>query len=157
VDSDIKKLFKEMKISTLSILILIFSCEPPTNRILEEFKVANEKRILGDFAGAIKDYNSLILQDSLRGDFYFYRGYCLVQINKFEEAILDFNKSAGLGFNEFDCYFNLASIYIYEIPNADLANEYINKAASINPDPFILIDLYDAFIEKFVNENSKSS
>jgi tetratricopeptide (TPR) repeat protein len=144
--------------TSLILIGLLFGCQKNKDGQLDElYKSANKNRIHGDFHEAVIEYSNLIDNDSTKGDYFFYRAICLTQIGEFNLAIPDFEKSIALNNKLSDCYYSMAVIYIYENPNENLANEYILKFAANNQDTESLLELSDAFIEKFINDPSESS
>jgi tetratricopeptide (TPR) repeat protein len=85
------------------------------------------------YSKAVDEYSVLIKYDSLNGENYYRRGYSLSQLNKQEQAVPDFIKSAELGYKPCDAYHSLALIYFIIFQNDSLALEYCKKCLEIDP------------------------
>ncbi|UFH36054.1 tetratricopeptide repeat protein [Flavobacterium acetivorans] len=84
-------------------IIIIFSLFFILNSCKEnKFLDLGYKKIfeLKDYQGAILDYNKGIKSNPNNGEAYYYRGYAKICLNKYNDAISDFNKSIEL--NNFD-------------------------------------------------------
>jgi Flp pilus assembly protein TadD len=57
----------------------------------------NVKRNIGDLVGAIDDFTKVIELDPKNSQAYYYRGLAFFDLNKMNEAELDFIKASELG------------------------------------------------------------
>ncbi|MFT7035436.1 MAG: tetratricopeptide (TPR) repeat protein [Cyclobacteriaceae bacterium] len=86
------------------------------------------------FEEARVGYNELITFDSLNGEFYYKRGYCLAQLNRHEESVKDYKRSSEFNFRRYDSYLNLGIIYSLVIVNDSIAIHYFEMAIEERPE-----------------------
>jgi tetratricopeptide (TPR) repeat protein len=92
---------------------------------------------------AIDAYSKLLLVDSLNGQFYFRKAYCLMQIDQDQKALVSFLKAADLNFERYDAYKNIGLIYCKSaLYNPDEASKYFKKCLEMNPN--------DEVVKKFL-------
>lgn len=77
-----------MRIKSLFIITALFGCNKPN----EDFTKGISKAELGDYRGAIVDFNNAIESDSNNIEAYYYRGQANTAITNYREAIEDFNR-----------------------------------------------------------------
>ena len=102
---------------------------------------------------AVSYYSQLIEFDSGSSEYYFQRGYCLSQLEKFELAATDFQTSAEAGYREFDSYYALASIFILAKPNDSLAETYLLKILDLNPESNEVLELSEMYAKSLMNRD----
>lgn len=91
------------------------------------------------FVGSINLYSELVKRDSLNGEFFYRRGYSYGQLLMFDSAVLDFERSAQLGFRKFDAYYSLGIIYSHF--DDSMALYHLNNALNEDPSSQLVQDL----------------
>lgn len=87
-----------------------------------------------EYLQALELYSKLIEIDSSKGEFFFRKGYCLVQLDREPEAIQYYKKAAELNFNPSDCYYNIGLAYHFALNNDSLAIVYYERSLQLNPE-----------------------
>lgn len=85
------------------------------------------------YSEAVEAYDKLIKIDSLNGQLYFRRAYSLCQINKHQNSVTDYQRSASLGYKKFDSYYSLGIIYMTILLDDSLSIMYFKKCLEIDP------------------------
>lgn len=137
---------KLVKITSVLIWIslALTSCQTTTNKLTEgELSMrAYKLEASNDFRGSIACYNKLIKMDSVKGEYYYGRGYAYrVMGFHSNEAISDYEKAASLNYRVGDCYFSIGLSYSFL--NDSLALIYFKKAIEISPMDTVLKEKYD--------------
>ncbi len=102
-----------------------------------------------EYQKALEKYNRLIELDSLNGQFYFRKAYCLVQLNRHSESVKYYLKAADLGFERFESFRSLGITYSFVIKNDKQAVIYFKKCLEIDPN--------SEEVKKFLREIQKAS
>jgi len=118
----------------------------------------NSKYNMGDFNGALSDFNIAIKLKPYFPEAINNRGNIYIKIYKFESAIDDFNKAIEINPQFADAYFNRGIVYA-KIGKYDSAFDDFNKAIKLNPQyadaysnrgiVYALIGKYDRAIDDF--------
>lgn len=85
------------------------------NNLKAKWGKANVKLALKDFKGQLQILNEIIKKDSLYHASYFYRGVANIAMERYDAALLDFQKSIELNVNVSDSYVRIA--YLFNLKN----------------------------------------
>jgi tetratricopeptide (TPR) repeat protein len=89
-----------MKYLIVSLLILVSGCKSDKEKAEEYYNRGNSKYDLGDFNGAILDYNKAIELEPDNAFGYEYRGNSKYKLGDFNGACLDWGEVSGVGISE---------------------------------------------------------
>jgi tetratricopeptide (TPR) repeat protein len=92
---------------------------------------ANTLYFQDKYSDAIKYFDSLINHDSIRGDYYYKRGFSFSKLAEREKAITDFQKAIKYNFKVASSYYNLAINYSFD--NDSLSFHYLQKCIEVDP------------------------
>lgn len=82
---------------------------------------------------AIDNYLNLTLIDSLNGKYYYRIGYCLGQSHQLPTAVHYYQKSADLGYREFESNKAIGVIYLLVLKDRVKAAVYFDKCRKLDP------------------------
>ncbi|MGV3598920.1 MAG: tetratricopeptide repeat protein [Bacteroidota bacterium] len=85
------------------------------NNLKAKWGKANVKMALRDFEGQLQILNEIIEKDSLYHAAYFYRGIANMAIERYDAALLDFQKSIELNVEVSESYVRIA--YLFNLKN----------------------------------------
>jgi tetratricopeptide (TPR) repeat protein len=101
----------------------------------EELKIKADSMYYADhFQDALLMYDSLLANDSLDGELYFKKAYCLLQIDRYRESNMNYSKALNLNYRSEDCLYNMAITCSLILLDDSTALEYLEKGLIINPD-----------------------
>lgn len=95
-------------------------------------KEYNKSLIEKEFSKKMQFLNRAIELDSTKWEFFFERGYLLLEMNEYNKAILDYNVSLKLNPNNVNIYTHLAFCY-GKINDLETAIEYSNESIKLDP------------------------
>lgn len=113
------------------IMSALISCE--STRVDRKMMLkANRYYNQGLYDRAEKLYDKMIMIDSLNGEAYYNRAYCLANRNALDCSNYDYFKCIELGYNLEQSYFNLGCNFAI-IGLDSIAIDYFHKAYELNP------------------------
>lgn len=118
--------FNEEALSNLNYLLKYF---PDDAELLYNIGIIYEK--LKDFNNAEKAYKNAV-ELSPQADFYYNLGEVLVTLQKWDEAIVAFNKVLQTDADDGNCYFNLGLCY-FNKDELKQSENYFQRAIELNP------------------------
>jgi tetratricopeptide (TPR) repeat protein len=88
----------------------------------------------GFYSDAVDAYSKLIEIDSSNGMFYFRRAYGMAQLSLYDSAVLDYRRSAKLGYREFHSNLNAGFLYMTILGQDSLAKIHLRRCIELAPD-----------------------
>lgn len=82
------------------------------DKIIQKTAFLESKFTVGQYKGAIKDYNKAIREDKNNADYYFGRARCYEKLNQTKDAIEDYSKAIELDGNFVDALHSRAKLYL---------------------------------------------
>jgi len=99
-------------ILSLTFLFLV-SCEHPEKARQEIYAGTEQMMRYGDYQAAEKHFDKAIRYDKNNPEAYYGRGCCKANMQRYQEAIVDFQKAIELKPDYANAYFNLGMMYFY--------------------------------------------
>ena len=163
-----------LKLAVLWLIVLFFGCSKPHNTDLdtkrpEAFKADSidinvkqfddkdtaqlnlEAELMyssDQYTEALELYSRLLSVDSLKGKFNYRKGFCLLRLLRYKEAMHYYLRSIDLNYKKFESYKTLGIIYYMSLNDYTQAKKYFEKCLEINPNA--------ADVKKYLIEIEKS-
>lgn len=129
---------------SLMIILLFSGCASQKTLTHDDFNKAIKNR---EFSEAIEIINILIAKHPDRAKSYVERGKTYLEMSRYDEAIIDFNKAQSLGYTSSDAYIYQAAAYT-ELSRYDIAIGILNQEIAKKPNLFLYNALAYTFYRK---------
>lgn len=129
---------------SLLVVFLCFGCASQKPLTHDDFNRAIKNREYSEALGII---NSIIAKNPDRAKSYVERGKTYLEMSRYDDAIIDFNKAQSLGYTGSDVFIHQATAYT-ELSRYDIAIGILNQEIAKKPTVFLYNALAYAFNKK---------